>query len=252
MRSYCQLDPQEQISAKIQSLSVRKIHFKLSSAKCRLPFCCAFVALYQGPILLTIPAWINNNVSNKVWDEITYSFPNFNGCTVEVWKWCHPTLCWTCDYLSMLATRHNQYWLWEVPDVRWICCQRKGVLPCIRLYSSLGGNIIICPTYCACGGQWPTTMPNSLLACVEAWACKHGQYLQTAFQNGHHFANDIFKYVILLAKFCILIQTSLRFLPSDHNKPALVQIMAWCRTGDTTTIWTNDGLVHKCICITLP
>ena len=23
----------------------------------------------------------------KVWDEITYPFPNFNGATVEVWKW---------------------------------------------------------------------------------------------------------------------------------------------------------------------
>ena len=24
---------------------------------------------------------------SKVWDEITYPFPNFNGCTVEVWEW---------------------------------------------------------------------------------------------------------------------------------------------------------------------
>ena len=23
----------------------------------------------------------------KVWDEITYPFPNFNGFTVEVWEW---------------------------------------------------------------------------------------------------------------------------------------------------------------------
>ena len=23
----------------------------------------------------------------KVWDEITYPVPNFNGCTVEVWEW---------------------------------------------------------------------------------------------------------------------------------------------------------------------
>ena len=22
-----------------------------------------------------------------MWDEITYPFPNFNGCTVEVWEW---------------------------------------------------------------------------------------------------------------------------------------------------------------------
>ena len=24
---------------------------------------------------------------NNVWDEITYPFPNLNGCTVEVWEW---------------------------------------------------------------------------------------------------------------------------------------------------------------------
>ena len=24
---------------------------------------------------------------NKVWDEITNQFPDFNGCTVKVWEW---------------------------------------------------------------------------------------------------------------------------------------------------------------------
>ena len=28
-----------------------------------------------------IPAWISNLMPSKVWDEITYPFPNFNGCT---------------------------------------------------------------------------------------------------------------------------------------------------------------------------
>ena len=35
----------------------------------------------QGPLLLS---WISNHMPNKVWDEITYPFLNFNGCTVEV------------------------------------------------------------------------------------------------------------------------------------------------------------------------
>ena len=30
---------------------------------------------------------INNYINGNVWDEIIYPFPNFNGCTVEVWKW---------------------------------------------------------------------------------------------------------------------------------------------------------------------
>ena len=34
--------------------------------------------------LTLIPAWISNHLPRKVWDEITYPFLNFNGCTVEV------------------------------------------------------------------------------------------------------------------------------------------------------------------------
>ena len=43
----------------------------------------------DGPLLwLTlIPAWISNPMPINVWDEITYPFPNFNGCTVKVWEW---------------------------------------------------------------------------------------------------------------------------------------------------------------------
>ena len=34
-----------------------------------------------------ISAWISNHMPSEVWDEITYPFPNLNGCTFEVWKW---------------------------------------------------------------------------------------------------------------------------------------------------------------------
>ena len=34
--------------------------------------------------LTLIPAWLNNYTPRKVWDEITYPFLNFNGCTIEV------------------------------------------------------------------------------------------------------------------------------------------------------------------------
>ena len=35
--------------------------------------------------LTLIPAWRINYMSSKVWDGITYPFPNFSGCTVEFW-----------------------------------------------------------------------------------------------------------------------------------------------------------------------
>ena len=35
-------------------------------------------------ILMPVWIWINDHMPTKVWDEIDYPFPNFNGCTVEV------------------------------------------------------------------------------------------------------------------------------------------------------------------------
>ena len=42
---------------------------------------CTETVKFLGLPLLT---WICNNLPGKVWDEITYPFLNFNGCTVEV------------------------------------------------------------------------------------------------------------------------------------------------------------------------
>ena len=68
-------------------------------------------------------------------------------------------------------------------------------------------------------------------------------------QNGCHFPDDIFNCIFMNEKFCIFIQISLNFVskgPID-NIPALVQIMAWCQSGDQATIWTNADPVHWCI-----
>ena len=53
-------------------------------------------------------------------------------------------------------------------------------------------------------------------------------------QNGRHLADDIFRRIFLNEKFSLLFRISLKFLhkgPID-NKWALVQVMAWRRTGD--------------------
>ena len=45
----------------------------------------------SGPLtrykLTLIQRWISNCIHYKVWDKITYPFPNSNVCTVEVWEW---------------------------------------------------------------------------------------------------------------------------------------------------------------------
>ena len=54
-------------------------------------------------------------------------------------------------------------------------------------------------------------------------------------QNGRYFLDDIFKCIFLNEKAWIVIKISLNFVPrvQINNVPALVQIMAWRRPGDT-------------------
>ena len=47
-----------------------------------------------------IPAGTTNCIYFKVWDEITYPFPNFNGC-----RYFHITLYNVCNYFSMLGLK---------------------------------------------------------------------------------------------------------------------------------------------------
>ena len=49
-----------------------------------------------------------------------------------------------------------------------------------------------------------------------------------------HFADDIFKRIFLNENIWIPIKISLKFVPKGpiNNIPALVQIMAWRRSGD--------------------
>ena len=41
---------------------------------------------YQHGLTL-IPTWIYNHTLSKVWHQITYPVPNFNGEDVELWEW---------------------------------------------------------------------------------------------------------------------------------------------------------------------
>ena len=53
-------------------------------------------------------------------------------------------------------------------------------------------------------------------------------------QDGRRFADDTFKCIFLNENVRISIKISLKFVPKDpiNNIPALVQIMAWRRSGD--------------------
>ena len=38
-------------------------------------------------VCLSLFLWISIHMSSKVYDEITYQFLNFNGCTIDVYEW---------------------------------------------------------------------------------------------------------------------------------------------------------------------
>ena len=73
-------------------------------------------------------------------------------------------------------------------------------------------------------------------------------------QNGRHFADDMFKCIFMNENVWIPIRISLKFVPKVpiNNIPALVQIMAWRRSGDKplSQPMMDSLLMH--ICITPP
>ena len=59
---------------------------------------------------------------SKVWDEITYPFPNFNGATVEVWEWISnfdPNLL--MDLITYSCKEHNLQYIPENMHMVWLC-----------------------------------------------------------------------------------------------------------------------------------
>ena len=70
-------------------------------------------------------------------------------------------------------------------------------------------------------------------------------------QNGRHFPDDVLKRIFLNENDCILIRISLKPVSKGqiNNTPALVQIMAWRRTGDEPLSepmmsWLTDACMH--------
>ena len=67
-----------------------KLFFSLHVSHFSCAWCHWILNAFQGPLyqhgLTLTPAWISNYIHYKAWDEIIHPFPNFNGCTVEVWE----------------------------------------------------------------------------------------------------------------------------------------------------------------------
>ena len=73
-------------------------------------------------------------------------------------------------------------------------------------------------------------------------------------QNGRRFADNVFKYIFLNENVWISLKISLKFVPKGPviNIPALVQIMAWRRSGDKPLSEPMMVSLPTHICVTRP
>ena len=73
-------------------------------------------------------------------------------------------------------------------------------------------------------------------------------------RNEQHFADDIFKRIFFIENVWISIKIALKFVPKGpiNNIPALVQIMAWRRSGDRPLSEPVMVSLPTHICVTRP
>ena len=73
-------------------------------------------------------------------------------------------------------------------------------------------------------------------------------------QNGRHFPDDIFKWILLNENVWISINNSLKFVPRGpiNNITTLVQVMAWRRPGDKPLSEPMMVRLPTHICVTRP
>ena len=73
-------------------------------------------------------------------------------------------------------------------------------------------------------------------------------------QNGRRFADDIFKRIFMHENARISIKISLKFVPKGpiNNKPILVQILPWRRSGDKPLSEPMMVSLLTHICVTRP
>ena len=91
---------------------------------------------------------------------------------------------------------------------------------------------------------------------VISYPCPTVRWLNTLRprQNGRHFADDIFMCIFFSENWCILVKFSLKYVrkgPIDDN-PALVEIMAWRRSGDKPLSQPMMTSLPTHICVTRP
>ena len=102
--------------------------------------------------------------------------------------------------------------------------------------------------------QQSVTKPSLKIVCLKFHSRAQWVNSLRPRQDGRHFADDSFTCIFFNENCCILIKFSLKYVrkgPIDNN-PALVQIMAWRRSGDRPLSEPMMVSLPTHICVTRP
>ena len=177
-------------------------------------------------------------LSRWIWVDVPRMIPAFSLC---IGQW-DPNFCvyWLmrnhslCLYIDQWETTSCVCLIWGCPFICVVCS--KWLL--------MNGELV-----------WQLLIHSGSFSWTEALEVYQGLISLLPLpvdKNGHHFA-DIFKYIFMNKKFCILIQISLKFVLKGpiNNNPALIRLMAWRRIGvNIGAICTNADPNHWSICST--
>ena len=117
----------------------------------------------------------------KVWDEITYPFPKFNGATVEVWEWMNNFIlyfimdvitypCWDKSY-TMSEKKTCFFILTQTVKLWYIWSFSLAYHTDVMVYSKMtSSNRSIFPVGSPHKGQWRGALMFSLI-CVWINGC---------------------------------------------------------------------------------
>ena len=143
-------------------------------------------------------------------------------------------MCYTVTSLKIVCfwqmyVEVNYKYLLQICQSNIQRCDSSRITGRVPLVAISGTNILV-----------PHLKMKSLnLICISG-TCRYCIYRNPIFhtlrprQDGRHFPDDIFKCIFLNENVLISIKISLKFVPKGpiNNIPALVQIMAWRRSGN--------------------
>ena len=132
----------------------------------------------------------------------------------------------------------HQYCLWN---------NLRGLTTSEHIYQ------LVWTAWCCRSSVWDYKMGKVCVSLQLCWVLSPFNTLRPR-QNGRHFADDIFKCILLNENVLLPIKISLKFVPKCpiNNISTLVQIMAWRRPGDKPLSELMMVSLRMHICVTRP